>query len=58
MYESITFDEVIRQELAVMDITAVALAKENNIPIIVFSQHAENSLELTVCGQGKYTIIK
>lgn len=57
-YDEISYDEVIKQELAVMDLTAVALAKENNIPIVVFSQHSEKSLENTVCGRGQYTIIK
>ena len=41
-----------------MDMTAVALAKENNIPIIVFSQHDDDSLEKIVRGEGVYTIIK
>ncbi|MBE6452780.1 MAG: UMP kinase [Alphaproteobacteria bacterium] len=57
-YDSISFDDVIKQELAVMDLTAVALAKENGIPIVVFSQHEKKSLETAVCGQGKFTIIK
>ena len=41
-----------------MDLTAVSLAKENNIPIIVFSQHAKDSLEEIVVGKGKFTIIR
>ena len=41
-----------------MDLTAVSLAKENNIPILVFSQHAENVLENIVQGKGLFTIIK
>lgn len=57
-YDEISYDEVIKQGLAVMDLTAVALAKENNIPIVVFSQHSEKSLENAVCGRGQYTIIK
>ena len=48
-YDVINYDEVIQKGLAVMDLTAVALAKENNIPIVVFSQHG---------GKGKFTIIK
>lgn len=57
-YDKISYEEVIKKELAVMDISAVALAKENNIPIVVFSQHSENALEQAVCGKGKFTIIK
>lgn len=57
-YSEISYDEVIQKQLKVMDLTAVSLAKENNIPIIVFSQHADKSLENIVQGKGVYTIIK
>ena len=57
-YEEVTYDEVIKKQLKVMDMTAVALAKENNIPIIVFSQHEADSLKEIVQGKGVYTIIK
>ena len=57
-FSRITYDEVIRGQLRVMDLTAVSLAKENNIPILVFSQHAENVLENIVQGKGLFTIIK
>lgn len=57
-YNEISYDEVIAKQLKVMDMTAVALAKENNMPIIVFSQHDDASLEKIVQGKGTYTIIK
>ena len=57
-FSRITYDEVIQGQLRVMDLTAVSLAKENNIPILVFSQHAENALENIVQGKGLFTIIK
>ena len=57
-YDEVGCDEVIQKQLKVMDMTAVALAKENNIPIIVFSQHEEDSLKKIVQGKGVYTIIK
>ena len=57
-YDAVSYDEVIQKELAVMDLTAVSLAKENQIPIVVFSQHGEKALENAVCGKGKFTIIK
>lgn len=56
-YERISYDEVIQQGLKVMDLTAVALAKDNNIPIIVFAQKGENALLRAVCGEGNYTLI-
>ena len=57
-YAEISYDDVIKKELKVMDLTAVALAKENNIPIVVFSQHAPDSLKSVVLGKGTFTVIK
>ena len=57
-YDTISFDEVIEKQLKVMDITAVALAKENHIPIVVFAQRGEDALAKAVSGEGSYTIIK
>lgn len=57
-FDSLPYDEVIKKELKVMDISAVVLAKENKVPIIIFSQHEENALLNAVCAQGKFTIIK
>ena len=56
-YEAVSYDEVIQNQLKVMDLTAVALAKENNIPILVFSQHEGDSLVEVIGGKGKFTII-
>ena len=56
--DKVSYDEVIQKQLKVMDLTAVSLAKENNIPILVFSQHADNSLEEIVQGKGRFTIIQ
>lgn len=57
-YDTISYDEVIKKELKVMDLTAVSLAKENNIPLVVFSQHAPDSLKDIVLGKGSFTIIQ
>ena len=43
-YDSLTFKEVIEKELRVMDLTAVTLCKENNLPIIVFDIKSNNGL--------------
>ena len=43
-YDKLTFDQVIKKELKVMDLTAFTLCKENKIPIVVLSIHDENSL--------------
>lgn len=57
-YEAITYDDVISKQLKVMDTTAVALARENNIPIVVFAQNGKKALADAVCGNGNFTIIK
>ena len=43
-YNSLTFKEVIDKELGVMDLTAMTLCKENNLPVIVFDISKEESL--------------
>ena len=43
-YDSISFKEVIEKELRVMDLTAITLCKENNLPIIVFNIKSHNGL--------------
>ncbi len=57
-FSAISYDEVITKQLKVMDTTAVALARENNIPIIVFAQSGEQALADAVSGKGNFTIIK
>lgn len=57
-FAAISYDDVISHNLKVMDTAAVALARDNNIPIVVFAQHAQDSLALAVSGQGNFTIIK
>lgn len=57
-YESVSYDEVISKQLKVMDTSAVALAKENRIPIVVFAQEGDKSLADAVSGMGSFTIIK
>ena len=43
-YDAISFKEVIEKELRVMDLTAITLCKENNLPIIVFDINNQNGL--------------
>lgn len=56
-YEHITFDEVINQDLKVMDLTAFALCKENNLPIIVFDMNKPGNLLKLVQGESVGTLI-
>jgi uridylate kinase len=56
-YDRLSYRDVIKQDLKVMDQTAITLAKDNKLPIIVFSIKNENALQEVVNSQGKFTII-
>ena len=51
------YDYVINKNLKIMDTSSISLAKENNIPILVFSILEKNSLLSIIEGKGSYTII-
>ncbi|CAN0548840.1 unnamed protein product, partial [Laminaria digitata] len=56
-YDTLTYLEVLSQDLRVMDASAISLARENNIPILVFSIHNPNAFAAVVQGEGAFTII-
>lgn len=56
-YEKISFMEVLTKDLKVMDTAAIALARENDIPIIVFSIHEKDGFEKVLQGTGRCTIV-
>lgn len=56
-YERLTHDEAIAKNLAVMDTAAFALARENRIPIIVFSLAAPRAISSALSGQGRATLV-
>jgi uridylate kinase len=56
-YEKLKYIDVIKQDLRVMDQTAITLAKDNKLPIIVFSIKEQNALQEVILGRGKFTII-
>lgn len=57
-FKNISYDDVITKNLKVMDMTAISMAKENNLPIIVFKQENVNSLTNVLSGKGNFTTIK
>jgi uridylate kinase len=57
-YETLTYHEVLVRNLQVMDASAVSLARENHIPIIVFSIHDRGSLPAVLRGDGRCTVIE
>jgi uridylate kinase len=56
-YNRLTFDKVIGDDLKVMDTAAIALARENRLPIVVFNMHEDNALMRVFEGKGLYTVI-
>jgi uridylate kinase len=57
-YDTLTYMDVLQQDLQVMDASAISLARENKIPIIVFDIHKPGSFADTMAGKGTHTIIK
>lgn len=55
--KELTYDEVIKRGLNVMDTTAITLAKENHIPLRVFSIYKENGFADVLQNQGRYSTI-
>jgi uridylate kinase len=48
---------VLNRGLAIMDATAIALARENNIPIIVYSIHEKGGFGAILRGGGRCTVV-
>ncbi len=56
-YERLAYLEVLSNDLQVMDASAISLARENKIPIAVFSIHTEGAFAEVVAGRGRFTLI-
>ena len=56
-YERISYDDVVKQDLRVMDLTAIALARNSRIPVIVFSIRSPGALMGAMKGEGRFSII-
>jgi len=54
-YASVTYDEVLQKRLKVMDASAIALARDNNLPIIVFSLDEPGGFKGILSGKTTYT---
>ena len=57
-YEKIGFDRVLADDLKIMDAAAVALCRDNNIPIVVFNIRQPGNLTDVLAGRGKATIVQ
>lgn len=57
-FDSLTYKEFLKQELKVMDATAITLCEENNLPILVFNLLSEGNIKRAVLGEEVGTIVK
>ncbi len=57
-YDTIGFDRVLADDLKVMDAAAVALCRDNDIPIVVFNIREPGNLAKVLAGEGVATIVK
>jgi uridylate kinase len=56
-YEKISYDEALSKNLKIMDLTAFALCKENNLPIIVFDMNKPGNLLRLINGESVGTLV-
>jgi uridylate kinase len=57
-FDTVDYDTVLASNLKVMDASAVALCRDNDIPIIVFSIREKGNLAKVLAGGGTQTIVK
>ena len=57
-YDRLTYGDVLKQDLRIMDGAAIALARDNGIPIIVFSIKGQDGLTAVLQGKGSSTTIE
>jgi len=56
-YQSLSYDRVLADNLKVMDAAAIALCRDNDIPIVVFNIRGEGNLAAVLRGEGTSTIV-
>jgi len=57
-FDSLTYMDVLKKELKVMDLTAISLCKDNKLPIIVFNMFKTGNIKRIVMGEKIGTVIK
>ncbi len=57
-YDTVTYDKVLADNLKVMDASAVALCRDNDIPIVVFSIREKGNVARVLAGEGVQTIVQ
>ena len=54
-YDSVSYDDVLAKRLKVMDASAIALARDNNLPLIVFGLDEPGGFRGVLAGKGTFT---
>lgn len=57
-YDRLNYMEVLTKDLGVMDHAAISLARENGIPILVFSIYNAGAFAEVLCGGGRFTVVQ
>ena len=56
-YDHLTYMDILTKDLKVMDATAISLARENKVPVMVFSIREKGNFAKVMKGDGEYTIV-
>jgi uridylate kinase len=56
-YDRLSYDDILTRKLDVMDATAIALARDNAMPIVVFSIQRSGALKEAIEGRGQFTTV-
>jgi uridylate kinase len=51
MFDTISYLEILKRGLRVMDATAIALCRENNLPIVIFNLNQHGNIQRVVMGE-------
>ncbi|MGW8315674.1 MAG: UMP kinase [Bacteroidales bacterium] len=57
-YDELTFNDALKKELRILDLTAFTMCKENELPIIVFNMNEKGNLKKLISGEKVGTLIK
>ena len=57
-YTTVSYDTILQKNLKVMDASAIALARDNKLPIVIFSLSAPNGLLGIIQGKGQFTRVE
>ncbi len=56
-FDYLTYDEVLQKNLKVMDLTAISLARDHNLPVLVFKMQESGNILKAVCGEKVGTLV-